>query len=125
MELMASWHYGEVAPPVLLEELHTAAELLLTTIVRPGARRMSFAELVAAARARGAFSPFPDDQRALATWRTSRSRSNVEEERATLLLELKDVRKRVRHRNTQEAGDWLDERFWSVAALLERLTTLA
>jgi hypothetical protein len=51
-EIMASWALDEVAPEVVLEELHTAAELILMRLL--GKRRgPTFADLVAAARSSG------------------------------------------------------------------------
>lgn len=58
-DLLASWHFDEVAPEVLLEEMHTAAELMLKSFGIPRAKRMSFAELVDAAHEEGRGSQRP------------------------------------------------------------------
>lgn len=121
-ELLASWHFDEVAPEVLLEEMHTAAELMLGAIVNTRSRRLSFGELVESARARGVFSPSAPDSSAVQAWRTVNPHArNFEDEQAALLVSLKDVRKDVRHRNVGAAKSWLDDHFWEMASLLERI----
>ncbi len=100
MDLLASWHFDEVAPAVLLEEMHTAAELMLKSLGLPRSKRLSFAELVDAA-----------DKAALI-------RADV----AETLHSMKTVRARVKHRGSSDAKDWLDIHFWDGAAALEALS---
>jgi len=120
-ELMADWHFGEVAPPVLLEELHTAAELILEQLVNRGSGRRSFQELVDLAVGARVFRPYPDDLGLTARYRPDAVASSVEATSRDLLLSLKDVRKDVRHRGADGAHAWLDQNFWEAASLLERM----
>lgn len=101
IDLLASWHFDEVAPEVLLEEMHTAAELMLRSFGMPGARRMSFAELVEAAHNAG------------------RVRSDDRE----ALLSMKTTRAKVKHRGSTDAREWLAVHFWDGARALEALST--
>lgn len=103
-EVLVAWNFQEVAPEVLLEELHTASELILEETVNRRSRRLSFAELVAAADKAGTLHQL-----------------NNQTPPVDLLLELKDLRKHVRHRAAKGAGEWLDTHWEEVAILLERL----
>ena len=119
MDLLASWHFEEVAPEVLVEEIHTIAELLLERNINLRAKRLSFAELVNAASARGVF---------LYYWYSAPSELDAIEQidKATeLLIGLKDVRKNVRHRGADGAREWLDVHFWDAASLIEDLSGTA
>lgn len=109
MNLMASWHLGEVAPEVLVEELHTAAELMMEAISNRRAKRLSFRELVEQTFPLDGIAEEPE-------WRQRRREEEIE-----VLLALKDLRKRVRHRGESGAQEWLEEHFWDVGLLLERL----
>lgn len=100
MDLLASWHFDEVAPEVLLEEIHTAAELMLKSLGLVGAKRMSFAELVDSAHAAELIR---DDAR-------------------ETLMTMKTTRARVKHRGSSDAREWLDTHFWDAAAALEVLS---
>lgn len=120
-EIMASWHFDEVAPEVLLEELHTAAELMLASAVNRRAKKLSFAELVAVARGQGLFSPYAGQPDLVASHRATEQGQKAEAATAALLLTMKDVRKQARHAGRAGAKAWLDEHFWEVAATLERL----
>lgn len=104
-DLIVAWNFEEIAPEVLLEELHTACELVLEELVNKSAKRLSFAELIAAAEDAGLFG----DSRDLATQPTD------------LLIDLKDLRKNVRHRAAEGAGTWLARHWEDVAICLERL----
>lgn len=121
-ELMADWHFGEVAPPVLLEELHTAAELILKELVNRRSKRRSFQQLVDLAVEQGVFCPYPHDSALTTQHRAGAASSPLEAERRDLLLSLKDVRKEVRHRGADTAQAWLDQFFWDVASLLESMS---
>ena len=104
VDLIVAWNFGEIAPEVLLEELHTACELVLEELVNNRAKRLSFAELIAAADKAGVFSQMPG-----------------EESPVMLLTQLKDLRKNVRHRAVEGAESWLDRHWEDVAMCLERL----
>jgi hypothetical protein len=106
-ELLVSWCFEEVAAEVVLEELHTACELVLEQLVNNRSKKLSFAELVAAADSAGFLSSVP-----------------LNPAPASLLLGLKDLRKDVRHRAAQGAAVWLDRHWEDVALCLERLVTL-
>lgn len=122
MDLLASWHFGEVAPPVLLEEMHTVAELILTELAPTRAKRLSFAELVDAALIAGHFVPATLQGTNLDRWRGGRPYAERELKTVELLLSLKDMRKEVRHRGADGAESWLKEHFWPMAEVLESLS---
>lgn len=103
MDVLASWLLDEVAPEVVIEELHTAAELMLESAINQRSRRLSFRELVDSAASQ-------DLLRA----------SDVD-----ALISLKDVRKRVRHRASGESREWLDTNFWHAAIVLEQVSGAA
>ena len=75
------------SPEVLLEELHTACELVLEELVNKRAKKVSFADLVAKADRAGLLDARPD-----------------ETPPGLLLISLKDLRKDVRHRAAEGAG---------------------
>jgi hypothetical protein len=104
VDLIMAWNFGEIAPEVLLEELHTACELVLEELVNKRSKRLSFAELVGAADKAGLFRHMPGGRSP-----------------GMLFTELKDLRKNVRHRAAEGAGPWLDEHWEDVAMCLERL----
>jgi len=104
-ELIVAWNFKEIAPEVLLEELHTACELVLEELVNKRAKKLSFAELISAAQQAGFF-------------RTSLDYALPP---ADLLTSLKELRKKVRHRAAEGAGEWLDEYWEDVAMCLEQL----
>lgn len=138
--VLVDWFFNEVAPEVMLEELHTASELILEGLVNRRAKKMSFAELVAAAQQQGLFEGL--DRRFALEWelhvRLSRAREDdvaievmnslglhVSEVGAItgrdLLLSLKDLRKEVRHRAAPGAKEWLDRYADSIMVVLEEL----
>ncbi|MEU0955600.1 hypothetical protein ABZ353_25190 [Streptomyces niveus] len=104
-ELIVAWNFEEIAPEVFLEELHTACELVLEELVNRRAKRLSFAELISAADDAGFFCASHDHVMAS----------------SDLLSGLKNLRKNVRHRAAEGAGEWLDEHWEEVAICLERL----
>jgi hypothetical protein len=110
-DLIVGWNFAEIAPEVLLEELHTACELVLEELVNKRAKRLSFAELIARAKDSGLLDPSP----LASLWPETPS--------VTLLTELKDLRKEVRHRAAGGSWPWLDEHWEEVAILLERLVS--
>lgn len=109
LSVIVAWNFDEIAPEVLLEELHTACELTLEELVNKRSKRLSFAELTATAHDAGLF----DYHR-------------VFEERnpAEVLTELKDLRKNVRHRAAEGADEWLKLNWENIAILLERLVEI-
>jgi hypothetical protein len=54
--LLVAWNFDEIAPEVLLEELHTACELVLDELVNKRSKKLSFAELVTSADQAGLLS---------------------------------------------------------------------
>lgn len=122
MDMLASWHYDEVAPEVLVEEIHTAAELLLEASVNRRAKRLSFAQLVDAAHERRILHAYPADY----VWPSTIDPSTGIEDRLndfgrTVLLGLKDQRKESKHRGAPGAAEWLSRNFWPVVSVLEHL----
>jgi hypothetical protein len=103
-ELLVAWNFDEIAPEVLLEELHTACELVLEELINQRSKRLSFAELVAAADEAGLLR-----------------RSNDDTPPVRLLTDLKDLRKDVRHRAAVGARQWLNAHWEDVAICLEQL----
>ncbi len=103
-EVLVGWNFDEIAPAVMLEELHTACELVLEETVNRRSKRLSFAELVAAAEDADVFC-----------------QPEGETSPASLLIALKDLRKDVRHRAAEGAHEWLVAHWEEVAILLERL----
>jgi hypothetical protein len=103
-EMIVAWNFDEIAPEVFLEELHTACEVVLDELVNKPSKRLSFAELVDKANEAGLLvqrEDWPDP--------------------AKLLIELKDLRKNVRHRAAKGAQPWLEKKWEYVAVLLETL----
>lgn len=103
-EVIVAWAFDEIAPEVLLEELHTACELVLEELVNRRAKKVSFADLVAKALRAGLLETRPD-----------------ETPPGLLLISLKDLRKDVRHRAAEGAGAWMEDYWQDTAILLERL----
>lgn len=103
-DLLVAWNFDEIAPEVLLEELHTACELILDELVNKRSKKLSFAELITSADEAGLLQ-----------------HSNGELPPVRLLTDLKDLRKNVRHRATEGAHPWLNEYWEDVAICLERL----
>jgi len=112
-EILTSWALDEVAPEVVLEELHTAAELILMRLMEKR-RAPAFAELVEEARADGHLE-----------WRLGMHYADEEPEQiddmGDLLISLKDHRKRAKHQGSDEARAWLTVHFWPAGVVLERL----
>ena len=108
-DLLASWHFDEVAPEVLIEECHTAAELLLDVGLPRRSRRRSFADMI-------------DEAETAGLLRSGQAIPDTNLTQAELLTALKDVRKELRHRNRGDGTAWLKDHFWAVAATLDWLT---
>ncbi|WP_382309416.1 hypothetical protein [Herbiconiux sp. UC225_62] len=122
MDLLASWHFGEVPAPVLIEEVHTASELLLKAALTGGTSRMTYAQLVGTGLEQGVFDYY--------SFRVTQARASVgaheafrarENEDAQLLPSLKDERRQAKHDGSGDAAGWLHANFWAVARVLEGL----
>jgi hypothetical protein len=111
-EIMTSWVLDEAAPEAVLEELHTAAELILMRLMEKR-RAPAFAELVEEARADGhlelPLGMHYDDE------------PGQIDDMGDLLISLKDHRKRAKHQGSDEARAWLTVHFWPAGVVLERL----
>ena len=104
LEVLVGWVFEEVAADVVLEELHTACELVLEKRFNDRAKTLSFSQLIAAGVSDGGLLG---------------SDGTPE-----LLEELKNRRKRARHRNASEgAKEWVGEHWEDIALVLERLVT--
>lgn len=112
--VLIDWCFERVPAVVLLEELHTACELLLEHLINQRSKRRSFAELVDIAdeagllrhptfASEGAVTPIVNDK--------------------DLLIRLKDYRKSARHRADTSFEQWLTESWEPVALLIERLAS--
>jgi hypothetical protein len=128
--MLADWYFGEVAPEVMLEELHSAFELTLARVLYGRYRRdKAFQQLIDEAVAQGVLDAVPDCHQFIPGFGDAlRKRTNLPPLApylAGLLSELKDVRKHVRHRGANTARAWLDEHFWPVATALEGLAPAA
>lgn len=77
---------------------------MLEELVNRRAKKLSFAELIAAADKAGILSRMPGQGSPV-----------------MLLTELKDLRKNVRHRAARGAQSWLDRHWEDLAMCLERL----
>ena len=99
-----AWAFDEITPEVLLEELHTACELVLEELINRRSKRLRFAELVASAERADLLCTLTNGKPA-----------------GQLLAELKGLRKNVRHRAADGAGSWLTEHGEDVAICLEPL----
>jgi len=114
--IIIDWFFERTPGAVLLEELHTASELVLEYLVNQRSKRLSFAELVDRARAQGLLDwPLPEVAEMM----------GAPKDAVSLLLELKDFRKEARHRASRAFEPWLKENWEAVAIVLERLARLA
>ena len=106
VNVIVAWNFDDVAPEILLEELHTACELVLEESVNRRSKRISFQQLIEAAETAGRFQVHPF----------------IEAKDPVLLLtELKDLRKDVRHRAKSGTRAWLEENWEEVALVVEHL----
>jgi hypothetical protein len=123
-DLLTAWHFGEVAPEVLLEEIHTAAELLLTGWVGSRRNDLSFKDLVQRAATAGILRfpfLFPADWPEVRDVGPDQLKRLSTERARELLLSMKDQRKHSKHRGAAGAQEWLDQHFWHVVGVLEYL----
>lgn len=110
---MASWALKDAAPEVVLEELHTASELMLMRLV--GKRRApAFAELVEHATTAGFLSR-------LVVLQEQRNDPEEVGDAVSVLVSLKDCRKAVKRQGADGAKVWLDRYFWAAGAVLEHM----
>ncbi|MFF7795137.1 hypothetical protein [Streptomyces sp. NPDC007991] len=111
--VMAAWCVREVDAEVVIEELHTAAELILKRITQMP-DRTKFPDLIREARRQQALSTEPmefayaDPKKALTAQQ--------------LLKSLLRERNACKHGGGAQAESWLDEHFWPAAGLLELLS---
>jgi len=112
--VIVDWWFERTPDVVLLEELHTACELMLEHLVNQRSKRLSFAELVAEADGAGLLN-------------SPRLPARIPGTRATdakqLLIELKDYRKDARHRGDRSFEPWLKENWEGIVLLIERLAS--
>lgn len=109
--VILDWWFKRTDGVVLLEELHTAAELVLEELVNRRSRRLSFSQLVTAAEEAG-----------ILDWTSVPEVVGVRAiQPSVLLLELKDFRKHARHSGSRTFEGWLDANWESVTLVLERL----
>jgi len=128
--MLTDWFFDEVAPEVMIEELHTAFELALARVIYGHYRRdKTFQQLIDEASAQGFF----DKVRGILPFTPAYdpATNSVDPQHAPapyvaeLLTSLKDTRKHVRHRGATTARAWLEEHFDAAATVLERLAGLA
>lgn len=126
MEMLASWHFGEVSPDVLIEEVHTAAELLMRSALGPDSVRMSFPQLISASHRRQILRTYTDfsdplDLRVLKHGGVEALENHLRLRGRDTLSSLKFLRNKTKHAGGDGAKSWLDENFWNIASVLERL----
>lgn len=117
--MLMDWEFGEIAPEVMLEELHTAAELSLKRALWGKYRgRGSFKELVERAE-QSDMLKLPG----IRAFRQSLRTVDVEESITVkeLLLSLKDARKVARHEARETALPWLEKWVVGIGEVLEVL----
>jgi len=114
--ILIDWCFERVPAVVLLEELHTACELLLEHLINQRSKRRSFAELVDLADGAGLLRHPMFEPGALA-------RDAPTENGRDLLLQLKDYRKNARHRADTTFEQWLTASWETVALLIEHLAS--
>ena len=112
-EIMSRWLLDEAPPEVVVEELHTAVELMLTRWLGK-TRPPAFKDLVDRAAAAGILPgiddlqfQYPDPADAL--------------DGGALLIALKDLRRDLKHKGYGEARPWLSKHFWPLGTVLEHL----
>lgn len=111
--VMAAWCVREVDAEVVIEELHTAAELMLKRLTRMP-DRTKFPDLIREARRKNALptkpmtSAYVDPKEALTAQQ--------------LLKSLLRERNASKHGGGAQAESWLDDHFWPTAGLLELLS---
>ncbi|MFG3422087.1 hypothetical protein [Micromonospora sp. NPDC048063] len=112
LDTISAWAFDDTAPEVVLEELHTAATLLLMR--RLGLRRApAFSELVEREVAAGGLNQ--------GLWFADYSSFDDAPTMGDLLLDLKTVRARSKHQGSRESREWLDRNFWGSIVTLEYL----
>lgn len=103
LEVLVGWAFEEIAADVVIEELHTACELVMEKRFNDRSKSVSFSGLIAAGVADGGLSAVDGS--------------------SALLEELKDRRKRARHHNESDGVEqWVTEHWEDIAIVLERLT---
>jgi hypothetical protein len=133
MEMLASWHFDEIAPEVLVEEVHTASELLLRRSVKGAEDRQKFPDLVKEARRQELLHSSPERRnlppkivKRLPGLSRNEYSDLVQDYGRDLLLELSGVRNSHRHQGIgPDSRAWLSAHFWEITRLLERLSTHA
>jgi hypothetical protein len=116
-DVLASWLMHDVPGEVVIEEIHTATELLLRTFWGR-AKSASFAELVEFAREHHLLD-IPEQLAQIAHDHPELGFSAPDG--YTLLLDLKEVRKHAKHRGAASSTEWLERNFWDAAQALELL----
>lgn len=124
MDLLASWHFEEVPAPILIEEVHTASELLMKAALPGRTSRFTYAQLVGHALENGVFDYFGLDRHVRLPEQAARSRAHQQAD-AELLISLKDERRQVKHDGKGDAEAWLRAHFWDVVRVLEGLSLKA
>jgi hypothetical protein len=112
MDVLGSWCLDEIPPEVVLEELHTAAELLLTRWLGM-TRAPAFSALVDKARA-ASLLDYP-------SYAADYADPAIALDPYDLLISLKDQRKKSKHRGDDAAATWLEVHFWPAVKMLEHL----
>lgn len=115
-DILVSWLLDEASSEVVLEEMHTAAELILRRLL--GRQRDSFPQLVHRAQTPG--QPWVRPLH----WHYSDEYAADAPDMAGLLLSLTGQRNAAKHEGAKGAREWLDQHFWAAAVTLERLADL-
>ncbi|WNI16260.1 hypothetical protein [Actinacidiphila sp. ITFR-21] len=111
--VMAAWCVEEVAPEVVIEELHTAAELMLKRITgMPD--RTKFPDLIREARRMKALRTDP----LIFNYKEAKTALTPQQLLKSLLRE----RNSTKHGGSSQAAKWLDNHFWATAGVLEAMS---
>lgn len=128
--MLTDWFFDEVAPEVMIEELHTAFELTLARVIHGRYQHnKAFQQLINEASAQGTF----DKVRGILPFTPAYdpATNSVDPQYAPapyvaeLLTSLRNTRNHAKHRGDATASAWLEGHFDAAATVLERLPGLA
>lgn len=121
-DILASWLMNEVPAEVVIEEISTAAEVLLRAVLRESGAS-SFTDVVESARQRRILD---SPERGGADARDDTALGDVAGEAGVdLLAELAAEREPARRRGAPAAAEWIGTNLWPAAHVLQQLAAAA